>query len=79
MTDTPEHIKDLQLKLWLSKSPGERLYQFIMDNDAMYQALREFKIKKVFHQATLILWVNISVKRKRRPAKSNNSIHFIFS
>ena len=45
MTDTPEHIKDLQLKLWLSKSPGERLYQFIMDNDAMYQALREFKIK----------------------------------
>jgi len=46
MTDTPEHIKDLQLKLWLSKSPGERLYQFIMDNDAMYQALREFKIKK---------------------------------
>lgn len=48
MTDTPEHIKDLQLKLWLSKSPGERLYQFIMDNDAMYQALREFKIKKGF-------------------------------
>lgn len=44
MTDTPEHIRDLQLKLWLSKSPGERLYQFIMDNDAMYQALREFKI-----------------------------------
>jgi hypothetical protein len=46
MTDTPQHIKDIQLKLWLSKSPGERLYQFIMDNDAMYQALREFKIKK---------------------------------
>ncbi|MCW3118828.1 MAG: hypothetical protein JWM28_2910 [Chitinophagaceae bacterium] len=45
MTDTPEHIRDLQLKLWLSKTPGERLYQFITDNDAMYKALREYKIK----------------------------------
>ena len=44
MTDTPEHIKEIQLKLWLSKTPEERLYQFIVDNDAMYQALREFKI-----------------------------------
>lgn len=25
MTDTPHHIKELQLKIWLSKSPGERL------------------------------------------------------
>ena len=25
MTDTPQHIKDLQLKIWLSKSPMERL------------------------------------------------------
>ena len=24
MTDTPKHIKDLQLKLWLAKTPGER-------------------------------------------------------
>jgi hypothetical protein len=45
MTDTPEHIRDLQLELWLSKTPGERLYQFIMDNDVMYKALREYKIK----------------------------------
>ena len=45
MTDTPQHIKDLQLDLWLSKTPGERLYQFLVDNDAMYQALREFKIR----------------------------------
>lgn len=45
MTDTPEHIKELQLKIWLSKTPGERLYQFIMDNDAMYKALREYKIR----------------------------------
>ena len=43
MTETPQHIRDLQLKLWFAKTPGERLYQFIMDNDVMYQALREFK------------------------------------
>ena len=45
MTDTPQHIKDLQLQLWMSKTPEERLYQFLIDNDSMYQALREFKIK----------------------------------
>lgn len=45
MTDTPQHVKDIQLSLWMSKTPGERLYQFIIDNDAMYQALREYKIK----------------------------------
>ena len=25
MTDTPNHIKELQLKIWLSKPPEERL------------------------------------------------------
>jgi hypothetical protein len=45
MTDTPEHIKELQLKIWLSKTPAERLYQFLMDNDAMYQALRKYKME----------------------------------
>ena len=44
MTDTTQHIKDLQLQLWLSKTPGERLYQMLVDNDAMYQALRKYKI-----------------------------------
>jgi hypothetical protein len=45
MTDTPQHIKDLQLKLWLDKTPGERLYQFLVDNDAMLNGLRETKRK----------------------------------
>lgn len=45
MTDTPKHIKDLQLKLWLSKTPGERLYQFLIDNDTMMQGLIEAKKK----------------------------------
>jgi hypothetical protein len=37
MNDTPQHIKELQLKLWLSKSPGERLKQFMEDNAALFQ------------------------------------------
>jgi len=44
MTDTPIHVKEIQLKIWLSKTPEERLRQFISDNDIMYKALREFKI-----------------------------------
>lgn len=33
MIDTPQHIKDLQLKIWLSKTPMERLYQSMKDNE----------------------------------------------
>ena len=45
MTDTPDHIKELQLKLWLSKSPEERLLQFIRENDAWWEAIKEAKKK----------------------------------
>ncbi len=45
MTDTPQYIKDLQLELWLQKTPGERLYQAIMDMDAMRIALTDAKQK----------------------------------
>lgn len=37
MTDTPKHIKDLQLKIWLSKSPMERLKHTLEDNGALLQ------------------------------------------
>ena len=37
MNDTPQHIKEMQLKIWLSKSPGERLRQFMEDNAALFQ------------------------------------------
>ena len=43
MTDTPKHIADIQLKLWMEKSPGERLYQAIIDIEAMRNALRDAK------------------------------------
>lgn len=45
MNDSPNHIRELQHKLWMQKAPGERLYQAIMDIDAMRNALRETKIK----------------------------------
>ncbi len=37
MNDTPHHIKELQLKIWLSKSPAERLKQFMEDNASLFQ------------------------------------------
>ena len=45
MTDTPQHINDLHLKLWLQKPIEERLYQTIKDIDDMRKVLREVKIK----------------------------------
>lgn len=37
MNDTPQHIKELQLKIWLSKSPAERLKQFMEDNASLFK------------------------------------------
>ena len=37
MTDTPQHIKELQLKLWLSQSPMERLKQTLESNGQLLQ------------------------------------------
>ena len=37
MTDTPDHIKALQIKIWLSKPPQERLKQMMIDNEALLQ------------------------------------------
>ena len=45
MNDTPQYIKEIQLKLWLEKTPGERLYQTIIDIDAMRNNLRNVKTK----------------------------------
>lgn len=35
MTDTPLEIKKLQLEIWLSKSPMERLKQMMEDNSSL--------------------------------------------
>ncbi len=43
MTDTPQHVKDIQLQLWLSKTQEERLMQFLKDNDEMFKAILQAK------------------------------------
>ena len=43
MTDTPDHIKKIQLEIWLAKTPEERLTQFLKDNDEMFKAIIQAK------------------------------------
>ena len=43
MNDTPENIKKLQLQIWLSKPPMERLGQFLEDNETLYKFWNEAK------------------------------------
>ncbi len=44
MTDTPKHITDLHLKLWVQKPIEQRLYQTIQDIEQMREALRQIKL-----------------------------------
>jgi hypothetical protein len=37
MNDTPQSIKEIQLKIWLSKSPMERLKKMMEDNASLMQ------------------------------------------
>jgi hypothetical protein len=54
MNDTPQHIKELQLKIWLSKSPAERLKQFLEDNEALYKFWDKTKeLNKVASEETI--------------------------
>ena len=43
MTDTPESVRKKQLEIWLSRPPGERLRQFLVDNDAFFEAINKLK------------------------------------
>ena len=43
MQDTPEHVKKIQLQIWLSKTPEERLLQAIKDNEAMFAFWKQAK------------------------------------
>ena len=36
MTDTPKEVKNIQLEIWMSKSPEERLVTFLKDNEVLY-------------------------------------------
>lgn len=53
MQDTPEHIKKIQLAIWLQKTPAERLYQTIKSNEELFlfwkegkKALKKTQVKK---------------------------------
>ena len=46
MTDTPRHIKELQLKIWLAKTPSERLHQLMVDNEALLKFWANVKPKE---------------------------------
>jgi len=55
MNDTPQHIKDLQLKIWLSKSPMERLMRMMEDNAALMRFWVEAgKMNKVAEQNPMV-------------------------
>lgn len=43
MNDTPQYFKDLQLKIWLEKTPEERLYQTIKINEELFLFWKEIK------------------------------------
>ena len=36
MQDTPDHVKKIQLEIWMAKSPAERLLQAIKDNEDLF-------------------------------------------
>ncbi len=41
MQDTPEHVKQIQLDIWMSKTISERLERTILDNDALFKFWKE--------------------------------------
>ena len=45
MTDTPQHIQDLHLQIWLSKSLSERLYLALKFNEEIYLFSKEMREK----------------------------------
>ncbi len=46
MKDTTLEIQSIHLKIWLSKTPGERLEQFLKDNEMMYELFTNGKTLK---------------------------------
>jgi len=43
MNYTPKYKKNNQLKIWLSKTPAERLKQFLEDNEALFKFWQQAK------------------------------------
>lgn len=43
MNDTPDHVKKIQLELWLAKPPEERIRLTLQMNDELYGLWNEVK------------------------------------
>jgi hypothetical protein len=43
MEDRPQHIKELQLKAWMDKTPAQRLKQFLEDTGTLQKCGSKFK------------------------------------
>ena len=46
MTDTAQNIKQLQLKIWLDKTPSQRLRQFLQDNEDLLNFWAKIKLQQ---------------------------------
>lgn len=65
MTDTPEQIKALQLKLWLDKPPMERLRQMMLDNEALIKFWSNTNIKTTEAAKTASATNRLNMHRKK--------------
>lgn len=45
MEDTSKYIKKIQLQIWLSKPPAERLQIAIQDNEAQFAFWKQAKLE----------------------------------
>ena len=52
MEGTPKQIKKIQLQIWLSKSPAERLKQAIQDNEAQFAFWKQAKLELLREKKT---------------------------
>jgi hypothetical protein len=43
MTDTPDHIKALQLQIWMNKTPSQRIEQFLKENEIWFLEMKAIK------------------------------------
>jgi len=62
MTDSPQHIKELQLKIWLSKSPGERLRLTLEGNGQLLH----------FWSSARVVGRGVNDERSSREVEKNN-------
>jgi hypothetical protein len=61
MNDTPDHIKQMQLEIWLAKPPEERITLTLQMNDELFDLWNE--VKK-----------NMAIAKNSKPGDHNQSV-----